>query len=436
MARASSPPEATLANGCNGMPGFGREPEDDLVPGRAGDLDLDPGLRERQRRHLRRHRRGEIGCGGPPRRRDELLLRLDLDSSGTQVPVERSRETVVVLELGQAGPGRGVPRHDLGQVVAVLPPEIVEELASSADLVLAVGVVDDALAGVTHLGGHVGDLGGERSQASRGGPERGSTVEGGDGPADRVRGSPVPRHLGDGDGRGLAMGLGVGQEVGLVGEPGLLVDVGERGVVELADLEPQQIELAGPLPGITAELGQLALDPAQRVARLAQRREIDAGEAVERVALHGRGEQRLMIVLAVEVHEGGTDLGQLGDGGETPVDVGPAAALGRNDASDHHLAVPGDEASLDHRLLRSGSDDRGVGAAAHQELDGRHQQGLARPRLTRERGHPAVEHEGELVDDAELENPQLDQHQRSERPNLARRMAWKSRGPKTTSLAV
>ena len=80
--------------------------------------------------------------------------------------------------------------------------------------------------------------------------------------------------------------------------------------VQLVDLEAQQVDLARPLPLVATELGQLRVDGGQRLPRRLERREVDRAEAVERLPLHGGGEQRLVVVLTVQVDQPAAQLGQ------------------------------------------------------------------------------------------------------------------------------
>jgi hypothetical protein len=111
------------------------------------------------------------------------------------------------------------------------------------------------------------------------------------------------------------VGGGVGEDRLLGFEGDVLARVREPGGLDLVDLEPQQIELAGTRPVVPAERGELGLQPALvrprgAVGRKRLRRG-RAGEAIERSALHRRRQQRLVRALPVEVDEGGAALGEL-----------------------------------------------------------------------------------------------------------------------------
>ena len=97
---------------------------------------------------------------------------------------------------------------------------------------------------------------------------------------------------------------------------------------------------------------ELALDRLQLLASRQQRAEVDAAEPIERVALHGRAEQRLVVVLAVQVDQRPAQLGQRAGGGQPAVDVGARATVGGDDPAQDDLVAVDDEAALDHRLGR------------------------------------------------------------------------------------
>jgi hypothetical protein len=154
-----------------------------------------------------------------------------------------------------------------------------------------------------------------------------------------------------------------------------------------------------------------------------------ADEAIERGALHRRREEGLVCVLAMEVDETGAHLGELAEGREPPVDVGPAAPVQRHDSRQHDL-VAGlgvDESTFDARFGGTVAHERRVGAPSDEELDRLDQQRLARAGLAGDRGQPVTEHEREIGDDPEVGDVQLGQHRasaryRSARPNLAFRI--------------
>ena len=146
-----------------------------------------------------------------------------------------------------------------------------------------------------------------------------------------------------------------------------------------------------------------------------------------------------MRVLAVQVDEGRADRGRapstVASRPSTYARARPSAGSTR--ASTALGAVRADEAALDARFSRAVADQRRVGARAEQQLDRFDQQRLARAGLARDRGEAGRDEQGQVVDDAEVRDAELDEHagHRSERPNLAFRIWWKSRGPKVTMRA-
>ena len=100
---------------------------------------------------------------------------------------------------------------------------------------------------------------------------------------------------------GLSMRNGVGQHVFLCGQSVVLVGFGDGCCGQLANLEPQQVDLARPRTLIATQRGQRCVDLGQPRPSRSQRFEIRRAEAIERVALRGRRQQALMGVLAVQV---------------------------------------------------------------------------------------------------------------------------------------
>ena len=86
--------------------------------------------------------------------------------------------------------------------------------------------------------------------------------------------SPSTDQRRDGDLAGFTMSRGVGERVLLGAEPFVLVGALDRRAGQLADLEPQQIDLARPRPLITAERGERRVDLGQPRPSRAQRFEI------------------------------------------------------------------------------------------------------------------------------------------------------------------
>ena len=175
-------------------------------------------------------------------------------------------------------------------------------------------------------------------EALGGGPVGRSVAQSSGGGGDRVPPAAVTgEHLVGGT-AGETVLLGVGERVLLHLQRGVLVRVVDGGGVELGDLEPGEVELAGAGPLVAAERGQLGVELGQPGARRAQRGEVDAGEGVERPPLRRRRQQLLVGVLAVQVDQLACGIGERRDRGRTPVDVGARPAGRRHDPGEHDLA--------------------------------------------------------------------------------------------------
>ena len=123
-------------------------------------------------------------------------------------------------------------------------------------------------------------------------------------------------------GRGAAVGRGVPQAF-LVGEqPHRLLGVVEPGPIDLVDLVPQDVGVARPLVRVPAERGDPALELVLVPAARLDGPRVDPPEGVERAALRGRREERLLVVLAVDVDQARRQLDQAGHRGHVPVDEG------------------------------------------------------------------------------------------------------------------
>ena len=157
-------------------------------------------------------------------------------------------------------------------------------------------------------------------------------------------------------GRGLGGRRRPRQAVLLDLEAAVLVGVVDPGVVQLADLEAQEVGFPGAGAAIATERRELRVDLGDHRPGVGHRPEVDAGEAVERRSLHRSGEQRLVRVLAVQVHQSLPELGERRRGREVAVDVRPGAALPGHDAPQHRLGSVEHEPTLHHGLVTTGTD--------------------------------------------------------------------------------
>ncbi len=172
----------------------------------------------------------------------------------------------------------------------------------------------------------------------------------------------------------------------------------------------------------------LGLHRAELADRLRHRAHVGLrlAERVEEGPLGLGAEQRLGLVLAVEVHEEGAELGEHAGGGGASVDPGPRAAFGRHLAPDDEAAlVEVEPQGLDRRALAGGkilehaldqrprparADLPAVGAAAEEEAERVHQHRLPRPGLAGQHVEPGPEGEGDVRDGGEVADPELRDH--------------------------
>ena len=245
--------------------------------------------------------------------------------------------------------------------------------------------------------------------------ERRATVEGGEGDGHRVGGAPVARERLHARPRRPR-----GGRRRRPGPPPRRAGARPRrrrsrpAAAELVDLEAQQVDLPGPLALVAAEGGQALLDAGELLAGGAERLEVDAAEAVEGPALHRGREQRLVVVLAVEVDErrrrarparrawrGGRR--RRPASGPTRARPGAARPRRRRPRTDprprprRHRGAPWPGSARPPTSSSMAVDDEGLAGAG----------------LAGHRGHAGAEHQRQLGDDAEVGDAQLGQHRSS-----------------------
>ena len=118
------------------------------------------------------------------------------------------------------------------------------------------------------------------------------------------------------------MGRRVRQPILFDLEPAILVGVIQVRAVELVDLVAQEVDLSGPRTLVATERGELGIELGDPRPRRAQRAQIDPTEPVERRALLGHTQQRLVAVLSVQVDEAPAFLGKLPNRREPAVAIG------------------------------------------------------------------------------------------------------------------
>jgi hypothetical protein len=229
--------------------------------------------------------------------------------------------------------------------------------------------------------------------------------------AEGLAGASVTLERVVGGSRRGAPGFGFGENLLLPFEPGLFVGVLKLGVLKLGDLETQQVDLARPGPRIASEARECVVDGADAGTGLLERPAIDAAERVERAALDRRCKEGLVGVLAVQIDQTAPPLCERRHRRHPAVDVCPAASAGWHRPGEDDLdPVRRLEATLDPRLACAGAHEHRVGAASDEEFDRLDDEGLPRPGLAGERGHPRSEDDRQIVDHAEIANRQFEQH--------------------------
>ena len=265
-----------------------------------------------RRLHDRRSaRRGGRRPGGPG-----APLGLGRDPSGAaELGLERRRRRPSpCLQPGQPGPGVvGVGVSTSARVAAVLVAQVgAGRRRRRLHLGQPAGSSSQVSTTAPQVAGHVGELGRRRPQPSGHRRRRGRPASRSGAPDGQVAGGrPVagrPRRRAGAEGRRgrLAVGRQVGQTLLLGGEGLLLVGVRDAGA---ASISCDLVSAACRSPGPAAAASPPSAPSRSSSARQGPRRasasavEVDVGEGVEGAALGRRVEQRLLLVLAVDVDQ-------------------------------------------------------------------------------------------------------------------------------------
>lgn len=143
-----------------------------------------------------------------------------------------------------------------------------------------------------------------------------------------------------------------------------------------------------------------------------------AGVGIEQGQLAVAGHQRLVLVLAVDFHQPGGQVGQLRGGHRAAVDPGARAAVGANDPAQLALGIvielvvgqPGQAGVLGRQLefgrqlgaVGAVADHAAIGAQAGQKAQRIHHQRLAGAGFARDHGHARPEFEFGGADNGEI----------------------------------
>jgi hypothetical protein len=205
----------------------------------------------------------------------------------------------------------------------------------------------------------------------------------------------------------------------------------EAGIVDFADLEAEQVELAGVGLVIDDEMGAGGDEGGALVEEVGEGGApgIEIGEGVEDGELSCGLEEGLVFVGAVEVDELFAEGGEGGEGGGGTVDelaIGAAGGEGAFEDEDGGFAgidaevgeegIDGDveraevEDGFDGAEVGPGAEGAAIGALSEDELEGAEDDGFAGAGFAGEDVEAWLEFEGEIGHEGEISDPQRRQH--------------------------
>lgn len=203
----------------------------------------------------------------------------------------------------------------------------------------------------------------------------------------------------------------IGEQRFLGGERRALGGVAQAGRIDLIHLKPQQVHLAHPGPFVATQLAELGPQRCGLGVGVGQLGQVDGRPSVERPTLNRCRRQRQLGTLGVDLEQPLSGRRQLAHRDEFAVAIRPAAALAEDHPSEHQFVAGfGREASLDHRLVRTGPHHRGVGPCAGKQLECTEQQRLSGAGLSGEGGHVVAQIQAGMGDNAQIGHCQLIQH--------------------------
>src|SRR5207249_3696981 len=144
---------------------------------------------------------------------------------------------------------------------------------------------------------------------------------------------------------------------------------------------------------------------------------VEAAEGVEDRQMGGWIEQRVMLVLAVQLDEPGGQILERSSRRERSVDEGAAASLCGDFAANEHLLVPALEDGFDRCGIFTGPDEVARRAAAQEQPHGLDQDGLPRAGLTGQNVQAGPEFNLDGVDDREVIYFEKAEHEKRENSN-------------------
>ena len=285
-----------------------------------------------------------------------------------QFGAQTSCHTLGVLQLLQP-PVRLVPvDHHVGQGGAVAAAQVGEQGAAFGHLGQAGRILPHTLGEAPQLGGQVDHLFCEATQP--GGLHRKWLVgvQMSQGLPQRLSPGPIgAQQVGGGRRRLTHRGRSRQQALGGL-EVLVLVGIAEPGGVQRGHLMRQNVQLAGPGAFVASQRRQPLLEFGAASPCLTKRCGVDAGEPVEGTTAHRGAQQRLMVVLAADIHPTADGLLQRTHPRQVPIEIRPGTALDRhNTAYDQLGAVLVDEPALHFGLRCAGADQPGIAPPTGQQ---------------------------------------------------------------------
>ena len=279
MARASSPPTATLLRGKQRRTRVRREQERDVVARVGGpDVDTHLGLGHRQLHQLSLDRGRQLRCRDAPRATATTSASVSAPGS---TAAARSASIRPALRPRSPRARRGVPapaRQYAITSVSVSPylrPEVVQQLAPLPYRGEAVGIVLDSLTRPPADPRPRRRAQPRSSAAALRRSRTGAVLNCGERGSDRVDRATLVVKRRPGQGCRFTVRERVGELVFLDREPRVLVRFAQCGALELVHLEPQQVDLACPCPLVSAQLDKCGIAPGNFSRRGPQRFEVD-----------------------------------------------------------------------------------------------------------------------------------------------------------------
>ncbi len=216
--------------------------------------------------------------------------------------------------------------------------------------------------------------------------------------------------------------FGIREHLALSGELDVLARIPARhrlqvGAIELVELKGDQILTRVSIPGGISDSSQRFLDLTHRFVGRGggNKKAIKRAEGVERAEMSGGIEQRLVLVLAVQLDEPRRQILQGACRCHYSVDERPAPALSGNLAAHQKFVAAVLENRFDRRRILAGAYKVARRPAAKEESDGLDQDRFAGPGFPGEHVEARVELDLDRIDDREMFDAKKPQHAKKSR---------------------